>query len=173
MIDRPKSSEYAPFYSGYIDAVPVGNIFQTLEFQLDETLSLFQNITEDQSMLKYSEDKWTIKEVLGHIVDSEWIFSNRALRFSRSDQAELPGFDQDEYIYNANFNKLSIKSILDQFYHLRKANLLLFKSFSKDQTLNIGIANKNIISVRAIIYITSGHQKHHIDVLKERYLPLL
>jgi len=173
MIDRPKSSEYATFYSGYIDAVPVGNIFQTLEFQLDETLSLFQNLKEEQGLFKYAEGKWTLKEVLGHIIDSEWIFSNRALRFSRSDQTELPGFDQDDYISNANFNKLELKNIIDQFYHLRKANLLLFKSFSKDQTLNIGIANKNIISVRALIYITSGHQKHHIEVVKERYLPIL
>ncbi|MGA9772745.1 MAG: DinB family protein [Blastocatellia bacterium] len=167
---RPSTTEYAPYYGQYIGLVPEGDITQILNRQLEETLSLLGNIPESQAGHRYAPDKWSIKEVIGHITDSERIFAYRALRFARNDKARIEGFDQDEFAQNSAFDERTLADLVEEFEHVRRANLILFRSFTDDALDRHGIANDVEVSVRALLYIIAGHERHHIEVLKTRYL---
>jgi uncharacterized damage-inducible protein DinB len=167
---RPSTTEYAPYYGQYIGLVPEGDIVQTLSLQLEETLSLLGNISESQAGHRYAPDKWSIKEVIGHIVDSERIFAYRALRFARNDKAPIEGFDQDEFAQNSGFDERSLADLVEEFNHVRRANLLLFRSLSDEALSRQGIASEVEVSVRALLFIIAGHERHHMEVLKTRYL---
>jgi len=167
---RPSTTEYAPYYERYISLVPEGDIIQTLGQQLEETLSLLGSISESQASHRYAPGKWSIKEVVGHIIDSERLFACRALRFARNDKAALAGFDQDEYVQNGGFDERKLADLAEEFSHVRRANMLLFASLGDEPLGRRGIANEVEVSVRALLYIIAGHERHHAEVLKTRYL---
>ena len=170
LITRPASNEYAPYYEKYISLVPEGDILNTLARQLDSTLQLLFGIEESQADKRYEPGKWSIKELVGHLVDSERVFAYRALRFARNDQTSLPGFDQDEYVRNAIFGERQLADLAEEFEHVRRANLHFFGSLGEDAWIRRGIANDVEVSVRALAYIMAGHEAHHMQVLKTKYL---
>ena len=166
---KPEPGEYAEYYHRYIKLVPEDSILTFLKDQLNAFQNLFQSINEDKSRYRYAPEKWSIKEVAGHIIDSERVFGYRALRFSRNDQNKLPGFEQNDYITNGNYSNILIEKLTNEFTLLRQSNLLMFEGFADNMWLRKGIASNNIVSVRALAYIIGGHTEHHINVLKEKY----
>jgi uncharacterized damage-inducible protein DinB len=163
-------NEYAGFFSTYINILKNVNLIEELEISLHEFIRFVQNIPMDKFDYRYAEGKWTIKEIIQHIIDTERIFSYRALRISRNDKTPLSGFDENEYVSNSNGNARSLQDLLTEMAVVRQSILSLFKSFSSEQLLRIGTASNNQISVRAIGFIIIGHQKHHQKIFEERYL---
>lgn len=169
-MNRPKPQEYAEYYNQYISKVPEGNILEILENQIELTKKLFSNINEEKSLFRYEENKWSIRELLGHVIDTERIFAYRILRFSRNDKTNLPSFEQNNYVPNSNHNNITLCKLLEEFYAVRKSNLLLFKSFSEEMWNRTGIANNNPATVNAFVYILAGHFIHHINIIEQKYL---
>ncbi len=163
-------NEYAGFFSTYIKNLNNINLIEELEISLHEFIKFVQNIPMDKFDYRYAEGKWTIKEIIQHIIDTERIFSYRALRISRNDKTPLPGFDENEYVDNSNGNSRSLQELLTEMAVIRQSTLSLFKSFSNEQLLRIGTVSNNQISVRAIGFIIIGHQNHHRKIFEERYL---
>ena len=163
-------NEYAGYFSTYIKRVENAILQEELEICLHEFIRFVQNIPLDKFDYRYANGKWTIKEIIQHIIDTERIFAYRALRISRNDKTPLPGFDENNYVDNSNGNLRSIQDLLTEMAVVRQSTLSLFKSFSEDQLLIIGTASENQISVRAIGFIIIGHQKHHQIIFEERYL---
>jgi uncharacterized damage-inducible protein DinB len=170
VVARPDTSEYLAYYGKYVSLVPEGDIIDLLSRQLDDTLALLGTITEEKANSRYAADKWTLKEVLGHMIDTERIFAYRALRFARNDQTNLSGYEQDDYVANASFSQISLKDLASEFEHVRRSNILLFKQLDADAWLRRGIANNNEVSVRALAYIIAGHEAHHMGVIRSQYL---
>jgi len=170
MISRPLKTEYAAYYDKYVSKVPQGDLMEILSAQLTSAENLFGGITEEKSKYRYAEGKWSIREVLGHIIDTERIFAYRALRFSRNDKTALPGFEQDDFVPNSNHDNTLLKDLLEEFILVRKANLKMFASFSYEMWTRIGIASENAMSVRALAYNLAGHFIHHVAVVEEKYL---
>ena len=167
---QPQTNEYAPYYEKYIALVPEGDIVATLSRQLDDTLSLLRSLTEAQGDSRYAPGKWSIKELVGHIIDSERIFSYRALRFARNDQTPLPGYEQDDYVRAGNFDNRRLSDLTDEFEQVRRATLSLLRSLDDEAWLRRGAANETEVSVRALAYILAGHETHHMQIVRERYL---
>ncbi|HMF55804.1 MAG TPA: DinB family protein [Pyrinomonadaceae bacterium] len=167
---RPDTSEYAPYYEKYIILVPEGDVVATLTGQLDDTLTFLRGLSEDQADSRYAPDKWSIKEVVGHVIDTERIFGQRAFRFARNDQTPLPGFDQDEYVQSANFGERKLSDIADELEYVRRANLCLLRSLDDTAWQRRGLANDNEVSVRALVYIIAGHETHHMQIIRTKYL---
>ncbi len=167
---RPGADEFAAFYRGYVEAVPAGDILEILSRNLDETLATLRGLDEERAGFRYAPGKWSLREVLGHIVDSERVFAYRALRIARDDATPLPGFDQDDYVRAAGFERRPFPGLLGEFEHLRRANLHLFAGFGEEELGRRGTANEQPISVRALLFILAGHERHHLGVLRERYL---
>ena len=167
---RPASGEYAPAYERYVSLVPEGDIVTTLKQQLESTLALLRGIDEPQANKRYAPGKWSIKELVGHLIDSERIFAYRALRFARNDQTPLSGFEQDDYVRSASFDDRSLADLTNEFEHVRRANISLFASLDPEAYSRRGPANEVEISVRALAYIMAGHETHHMQVLNSRYL---
>ena len=163
-------NEYADFYKSYIQALEDVELIEELEISLHDFIRFVQNIPMDKFDYRYAEGKWTIKEIIQHLIDSERVFSYRALRISRNDKAPLPGFDENEYVANSNGNKRNLQGLLTELAVVRQATLSLFNSFSQEQLQYVGIASDNEVSVRAIGFIIIGHQKHHQKIFAERYL---
>jgi hypothetical protein len=170
MIQSPEASEYPPYYGRYISLVPAEPILELLEKELDTTLALLRDLTPAQAASRYAPDKWSIKEVVGHMIDTERIFAYRALRFARNDRTPLPGFEQDDYMPHARFDERELSDLLDEFLHVRKANLGLFRPLDAAAWDRKGIASGGEISVRSLAYILVGHEIHHREILKTRYL---
>ena len=162
-------NEYSKFNATYIQALENVELFEELEISLHNFIKFVQNIPLDKFDYSYAEGKWTIKEIIQHVIDTERIFAYRALRISRNDKTPLPGFDENDYAVNTNAKGRSIQDLLTEFSAVRHSNLLMFKSFSDEQLARIGTASENTISVRAIGFILIGHQKHHQKVFEERY----
>ena len=169
MLAKPQSSEYPTYYSFYIDLMP-DDILEFLENQTDEVLNLYKTFSEKKLLYKYAEGKWTIKEMLSHLLDSEIIFAYRALTYARKDKSNLPMYDHDEYVNVSHANKIDSYLLIDHYETTRKSNLLLFKSFTDEEWMEEGITDGKKFTTRTIPYITAGHTNHHIKVLKERYL---
>jgi hypothetical protein len=169
MNTRPKTGEYAEYYEKYLTLVPEGNIIDILENQQKSMMGFFTTIDEERSNCRYAENKWSIKEVVGHLDDSERIFAYRALRISRNDLNPLPGFNENEFIAQSNYKNISFEKIVDEFFLLRASNILMFRGFADEMWLRKGTASNNPVTVRAIAYIMAGHTEHHINVLKEKY----
>ncbi|MBE0393614.1 DinB family protein [Flavobacterium sp. PL002] len=163
-------TEYAPYFEGYVQAAKQADLIEELEICLHDFIRFVQNIPMDKFDYRYAEGKWTIKEIIQHLIDTERIFAYRALRISRNDQTPLPGFEENDYVANSNANERNLQGLLTEMAVVRQATLSLFKSFSKEQLLRTGIASNNAVSVRAIGFITIGHQKHHQQIYQERYL---
>lgn len=167
---RPLANEYAAYYEKYVSRVPEGNILETLNEQITATQKVFGEISEEKSKFRYADGKWSIRELLGHIIDTERVFAYRALRFSRNDKTALPGFEQDDFVPNSNHDNVLLKDLVEEFILVRKSNLKLFASFTDEMWLRIGTASENAMSVRAVVYNLAGHVIHHTNVLKEKYL---
>ncbi|MEM0577323.1 DinB family protein [Flavobacterium polysaccharolyticum] len=163
-------NEYSKFNATYINAAMNVELIEELEISLHDFIRFVQNIPMDKFDYRYAEGKWTIKEIIQHIIDTERIFSYRALRISRNDKTPLPGFEENDYVDNTDANKRGLQELLTELSAVRHATLLLYKSFSDEQLARMGIASENEISVRAIGFIIIGHQKHHQKVFEERYL---
>ncbi|MEW6654583.1 MAG: DinB family protein [Bacteroidota bacterium] len=170
MNTKPNVSEYAPYYGKYISLVPDGNILEILAGQNEFINNFFSGIEEEKSAYKYAEGKWSIREVLGHIIDTERIFAYRALRISRNDKTALPGFEQDDYVPYSNHDNTLLKNLTEEFVLVRKGNLKLLETFTDEMWIRTGTASGNTISVKAAVYVLAGHPIHHINVLKEKYL---
>jgi hypothetical protein len=167
---RPEPSEHAPYHHTYIDRVPEGDVVDTLEKQLESALVLFGGIDERKALHRYAPGKWSLKEVLGHVIDTERVFAYRALRFARGDDTALPGVEQDELVEGAEFDRRPLTSLLEEFRHLRQSNAILFRSFDEDALSRAGTASGMHVTVRALLFIIAGHERHHMDVIRERYL---
>ena len=163
-------NEYSNFNATYIKAAANVELIEELEICLHEFIRFVQNIPMDKFDYRYAEGKWTIKDIIQHVIDTERIFAYRALRISRNDTTPLPGFEENDYVENTKANERGIQDLLAEFSAVRYATLFLFKSFSEEQLKKMGTASGTAISVRAIGFIIIGHQKHHQNIFQERYL---
>ena len=169
-MNRPEKNEYAEFYAGYVSLVEETNIIAALQNQPDEFRHLLAGISPEKEHYRYAENKWSIRELLGHVVDGERVFSYRALRISRGDETPLAGFEENSYVANSNFSETKLADSLEEFATLRQSNVFLFKNLTDEMWRKIGTASDAKISVRALAYIMVGHARHHADILKTRYL---
>lgn len=165
-----KKTEYPEVFANYIGLVKGNNPIITLEEQIIGMQQLIGDIPEEMEDFAYAPGKWTIKEVLGHVVDTERIFGYRALRFARNDNVVLPGFDEKKYVSNGNFRKRTLYSLAHEFGLVRESNIALFKSLSDEDFEKKGIANNNEITVKALCYIIAGHWQHHHKIIQQKYL---
>jgi uncharacterized damage-inducible protein DinB len=169
---KPLTTEYlqSPYHSRYIDKVANDNSIEALAQQQVDTLAFFRSLTEEQLNYRYAEGKWSVKEILGHITDTERIMAYRALCIARGEQQALPGFEENDYVVTAHFDKRTITDLLREYTLVREANLALFRSFDETMLTRIGNASGRNISVRALLFIIAGHELHHLKVIRERYL---
>lgn len=164
-----KSDEYPAVYNIYIEKVN-GDVMEELENQLDSFTEFILSMSEEKTNYSYEEGKWTVKEVLCHIIDTERIMSYRALRFARNDMTALADFEQDDFVANATHNERSLVSIAQEFEYVRKSNICFFNTLSPKELERKGMAAERLISVRALIYLLVGHLNHHVAILKDKYL---
>ena len=170
MIPRPAADEFSPFAAGYVQRVPEGSdIFALLSDQPDELRTLLQGVSDEQANVRPAPGEWSIKEVIGHICDSERVFAYRAMRIARGDTTPLPGFEQNDYVEATDFNVRSLSDLLDEFTFQRKANVLCFKPLSEAEIMRRGTTSGNPASTRGLLYILIGHVMHHIESLKTSY----
>ena len=167
-MNQPQPNEYPQWAKNYIDQVS-GNVMEILEMQATEWPEFLHSL-EHKADYAYAPGKWTIKELAGHVIDTERILVYRLTAFARNEKAALPGFDEDEYVANAHFADRSLSSFAEEFSLLRKANLYLFRSLLDEELDHIGTASERQLSVRALLYVIPGHLIHHTRVIKERYL---
>lgn len=167
-----ESTEYAPFYQTYITTITDSGkgIVANLQDTLDELLLQLNRLPKEKENYAYADGKWTIKELLQHIIDTERIFAYRALRIARKDKTPLPGFEQNDYVDNCNASYRDFSVMLEEFALVRRGTILLFKSFTDEMLLQQGEMSGNAVTVRALGYICSGHLKHHINIINERYI---
>ena len=167
---RPAAGEFLPYYGAYIDQVRDGDIVDIMSQQLPDMISLIKSIPEADGDKRYAPDKWSIREVIGHVIDGERIFSYRALRFARADATPVPGFDENSYVTNAPFSQVSLADLASELEHLRRATVHFFSNLGEEAWSRRGTANGAQISVRALAYILAGHELHHAKVIRTRYL---
>ncbi len=170
---RPEPIEYGEHYAGYISQVPGSDVLSVLESQRLQMLHLFAGRSERDGSFRYAPGKWTVKEVLGHVTDTERIFSYRALRIARGDQTPLAGFEQDDYVRNGAFGERALGGLVEEFAAVRSASTALFRSFNEEDWKRRGNASQKEVTVRALAFITAGHQIHHRVILEERYFPAI
>jgi DinB superfamily len=169
-IGKPDTTEYLPYYGKYISLVPDGDILAVLGKQIEETTDLLNSISESRASFRYAPDKWSIKELVGHVIDTERIFAYRALRFARNDKTPLPGYEQDDYVRSAAFDNCTLADLASEFKSVRQSTLFLFKHLDEDAWMRRGLANDAEASVRALAHIIAGHELHHREILRSRYL---
>jgi hypothetical protein len=167
---RPQPNEYDPYYDRYISLIQGNDILAALDEQRRQTVLLLSGRTAADGDLRYAPGKWSLKEVLGHLNDTERIMSYRALRIARSDATPIEGFEQDDYVRNAPFARRPLADLIEDYIAVRRATLSLFRNLDEAAWTWRGIANKNEISVRALAYIIAGHELHHRQILEEKYL---
>jgi hypothetical protein len=170
MIGRPQDTEAAPYYFTYINQVTGDDAAGTIETQLEESLAFFASISEERSLYRYAPEKWSIRQVLNHITDTERAFAFRALWFARGFETPLPGYDQNIAASGAEADKVSWSAHVEEFRRVRLATISLFRNLPADAWTRSGIASDNPFTVRALAYIIAGHVTHHVTVLRERYL---
>ncbi len=167
---RPQTSEYAEYYSRYVDLVPDGDVVAILKSQLDETSALLETISDDKCLHSYAPEKWTIKQLVNHINDTERVFTGRALWFGRGFTDALPSFDQDIAVAGASANDIPWSSLKEDFANVRKSTISFFETLSTEGWSRSGVASDNPVTVKALAYIIAGHVAHHRNILRERYL---
>ncbi len=170
MLGRPQPNEAASYYSTYIDRVTSDDILAVLATQLNEAIDFLSTISEEQSLHRYAPEKWSMRELLGHVNDGERVFMFRALWFARGFEDPLPSFDQEISFKAAESDRVSWASHVDEFRVIRGTTLALFRNLPEDAWLRSGVASDNSVTVRAIAYIVAGHVAHHLAILRERYL---
>jgi hypothetical protein len=170
MTGRPKPGEAIPYYSTYIDQVPGNDVLSTLEAQVEDSLQFFSKISEQKSLYRYAPDKWSIRQALNHVTDSERAFAFRALWFARGFESALPSYDQNIAADGAEADQVSWAAHLEEFRCVRLSTVALFRNMPPKGWPRSGIASDNLFTVRALAYITAGHLAHHIRIIRERYL---
>jgi len=168
-IARPKADEHSPYYSKYISEVPEGDLISMLREQLMDTVALLNGVG-DRADYAYAPGKWTVKEVIGHISDVERVMSYRALRIARGDTTNLPGFDENAFVANANFGRRTVADLLEELQVVRAATIHLAKHLDAEELARRGSANGAEVSARALLYIIAGHERHHAALLRDKYL---
>jgi uncharacterized damage-inducible protein DinB len=172
-MNRPEATEYAEYYANYISKVPGSDVLSVLESQRLQMLQVFAGRSERDGSFRYAPGKWTVKEVLGHITDTERIFAYRALRIARADQTPLPGFEQDDYVRSAAFGDRTLAGLAEEFAAVRIASVSLLRSFNEEAWSRRGVASQKDVTVRALGFMMAGHQIHHRIILEERYFPAI
>ena len=165
-----KQHEFLPYFKGYIDRAKGVELLPGLRSEFKKAYDFYLTVSEDKLVYRYAEGKWTIKEIISHLIDTERIFCYRALRFARQDKTPVAGFDENNYVEASNANNRAIEELLEEYASVRAASISLFKSFSDADLLRKGMAGSGEVSVRALGFLIIGHEKHHINVIKERYL---
>ena len=170
MSGRPDASEYAAYAKAYVDLVAGDDVLHALRTLVDETVGLLQPLGEGGSATAYAPGKWTVKQVLGHIIDTERVFAYRALCVARNDATPLPGFEQDDYVRFGPFEHCAFASLLDEFRVVRAGTVALFRDLQPEHWMRRGVANKFNVTVRGLAFCTAGHELHHRKILREKYL---
>lgn len=171
--DRPKPGEYAPSYEPYVAAVPQGDVLAFLLAQADEAGTLFGGLSEAQGAFRYAPGKWTLKDLLQHLIDSERIFSYRGMRIGRGDTTPLPGYEENAYAAAAHADRRAVADLLAEWQAIRAASLGLFRSLPDAAWAHLGSANGVPVTARCFPYFCAGHTAHHLGIIQERYLPAL
>ena len=169
-VSQLSASEYANYYSNYIKKAGSEELISGLDSSLSSVIAFFKAIPKDKLEYRYETGKWSVKDIIQHLIDTERVFAYRALRFAREDKTALPGFKQNAYGVKANANKKSGEELLKEYQLVRESTIMLFKSFNEETLKIIGVASGSDMSVRAIGFVIIGHEKHHCQVIKERYL---
>jgi hypothetical protein len=167
-LQKPLPAEYAPYYANYIILADV-DIITTLHQQAEAFPAYLRNIPTHLQDYRYAAGKWTVKEVVGHIIDTERIMAYRALRIARADETPLPGFEQDAYVPVNKVASRGLDNLADEFAALRKANMFLIDSFGEEELARMGTASGYPVSVKALLFIMAGHVQHHVNIFEERY----
>ena len=167
MSRRPESNEYAPYFSLYLELVPETDVLGALETQVVETVSTLRGVKDPS--FRYAPNKWTIKQVVGHMGDAERIMAYRALAIARGESQPLPGFDEDSYVRGAEFDSWPFADLVDALAIVRRANVLMFRNLGADAWDRRGVANDNSTTVRALAYTILGHERHHLNTLRTKY----
>ncbi len=170
MNSRPEASEFSSSFAAYVSLVPEVDILGVLESQLDQLRSFSSTISPERETFFYAQGKWSVREVFGHLGDLERVFGYRAFCISRGEQAHLPGFDEQTYIARSSFAGCRLSDLVDEFGLLREANLMFLRRLDKAAWEQIGTANNNPVSVRALAFVMAGHVRHHLEVLSTRYV---
>jgi DinB family protein len=169
-MNRPNETEYAPYYQAYINQVNENDILPVLRGQMDDLDVLLERVAPENETYRYAEGKWSIREIVGHLIDGERVFGYRAFSIARGEQQNLPGFDQDEYMLTAPYHNIELEDLLSELRLIRLGNIAMFRTLDEASWNRVGTANANQVSVRAIAFIMAGHVRHHMGVLRERYL---
>ena len=167
---KPNLGDYSTYYENYIKLIEGDDILKILNEQSKKTQDILNSFSEHRGNFRYADGKWTVKEVVGHLLDTERVFTYRALCIARGEKKSLPGFDQNDYVSEGNFNRRELFDLNYEFRLLRESNLLLFRSFTPEMLKLKGFANESSVSVLAILFIIAGHEKHHMKVLREKYM---
>ena len=170
MNKRPEAGDFSPYYQHYIDKVEGDNALHTLQDKQDEMYRFWESIPEDKWTYRYEASKWTPKEMLLHLIDAERVFAYRALRIARKDKLNLLGFDHNNFVVNSEANNRPVVTLLKEYSSVRNATICLFESFTEEMWLEKGSASDHAVTALALAYIISGHELHHVDILKEMYL---
>ena len=169
-LPRPDATEYAPFYAGYVARVPDGDIVPQLARQVDDTAALVRGLSDAQGGFRYADGKWSVKEVIGHLADTERVMAYRALRAARGDATPLPPFDENLFVANARFDARTLPDLVAELRAVRAATIAFLSRLTSDEGARRGVASGHEVSARALAWIIAGHELHHAAVLRERYL---
>jgi hypothetical protein len=167
---KPDQSEFLPYYGKYIALVPEGDVISTLEAQMRDSKALLAGIPSAVSTYRYAPGKWSVNEMVGHVIDSERIFAVRALRFARADTSPLPGFEQDDYVRYSSYDAYPLAELASELESVRRSTIFLFRHLTEEAWMRRGVASNAEVSVRALAFIIAGHERHHWEILRTRYL---
>ncbi len=167
--NRPAEGEYSTFYAGYVGRVAEGGLIEQMEAQVEEVSQLLRGLHEEAALARYEPGKWSVKEVAGHLADTERVMTYRALRIARGDQTPLPGFDENAFVAGADFDSRTLPSLVAEWEAVRRASLALFRGLAPETHGRTGTASGHPVTVRALAYITVGHVAHHLEILRTRY----
>lgn len=167
---KPVEGEYLPYQLNYIKRVPDGDLLEILGNNIESTINFLNSLPEEKLNFRYAEGKWTPKQIIQHLIDSERIMTYRMLTFARNDKTELPGFEENDYAVESNADERTLEELTTEFKTVRNSSISLIRSFNDELLRRSGIANKGRITVSALVYVIAGHELHHMSVIKERYL---
>ena len=168
-MNRPEETEYAPHYQSYVEQVSESDIMAVLRGELDDLDVLLGRVPAEKETYAYAEGKWTVREIIGHLIDGERVFGYRALCIARGEKQNLPGFDQNEYMLSAPYDRIDLEDLLSELRLVRLSNIAMLRNLNDEAWLRTGIANDSPVSVRALAFIMAGHARHHMGVLSQRY----
>lgn len=168
-MSRPLETEYAPFYQGYVAQVTEDDILPAMRSQIDALDVLLDRVPPERETYAYAEGKWSVREIIGHLIDGERVFGYRALCIARGETQNLPSFDENEYMVSAPYDRIELEDLLSEFRLVRLSNIAMMRNFNDDAWTRVGTANGTPVSVRALAFVMVGHVRHHMGVLRERY----